>query len=115
MEKLSLAGGSVGKLTFRPMEFPRRLEDKLGPIRGEMKIPTPSLDKTEGQGWVPSMVEIWTVRYFSCFSIAAVTSCESGVTAGSKRCTTLPSRSTKNLVKFHLISPVMPGSVSLVR
>jgi hypothetical protein len=53
--------------------------------------------------------------YFNCFSIAAITSFESGVTAGSKRCTTLPLRSTRNLVKFHLISPVMPGPVSLVK
>src|SRR5882724_811227 len=52
---------------------------------------------------------------FSCFSIASVTSFESGVTADSKRCTTLPLRSTRNLVKFHLMSPVMPGPVSLVR
>ena len=37
------------------------------------------------------------------FSIAPTTSFESGVTAGSKRCTTLPLRSTRNLVKFHLI------------
>jgi len=53
--------------------------------------------------------------YFNCFSIAPVTSFESGVTAGSKRCTTLPSRSTRNLVKFHLISPLIPEPVSLVR
>ena len=36
----------------------------------------------------------------SVFSIAALTSGESGVTAGSKRATTLPSRSTRNLVLF---------------
>ena len=52
---------------------------------------------------------------FNCFSIAEITSFESGVTAGSKRCTTLPLRSTRNLVKFHLMSPAIPGSVSLVR
>lgn len=41
--------------------------------------------------------------YFAAtaFSIAAITSGESGVVAGSKRATTLPSRSTRNLVKFH--------------
>jgi hypothetical protein len=53
--------------------------------------------------------------YFTSFSIAAVTSFESGVTAGSNRCTTFPSRSTRNLVKFHLISPAMPAPVSFVR
>jgi len=39
--------------------------------------------------------------YFSAFSIAWVTSFESGVTAGSNRSTTLPFRSTRNFVKFH--------------
>ena len=50
-----------------------------------------------------------TSIYLSVFSIAALTSGESGVTAGSKRATTLPSRSTRNLVKFHLISPATAG------
>src|SRR5262249_52282186 len=53
--------------------------------------------------------------YCNCFSIASVTSLESGVTAGSNRCTTLPLRSTRNLVKFHLISPDRPAPVSFVR
>ena len=57
----------------------------------------------------------WGIRYCSCFSIAPVTSLESGVTAGSNRCTTLPFRSTRNLVKFHLMSPLMPRRVCLVR
>jgi hypothetical protein len=52
---------------------------------------------------------------FNCFSIAATTSFESGVTSGSKRCTTFPLRSTRNLVKFHLISPRIPAAVSAVR
>ena len=34
---------------------------------------------------------------FSCFSIALVTSVESGVMAGSKRCTTFPSAIDKKL------------------
>src|ERR1019366_5564645 len=50
-----------------------------------------------------------TSIYLRVFSIAALTSGESGVTAGSKRATTLPSRSTRNLVKFHLISPATAG------
>jgi hypothetical protein len=37
----------------------------------------------------------------SAFSIAAVTSGESGVTFGSNRATIWPSRPTKNFVKFH--------------
>ena len=37
--------------------------------------------------------------------MADVTSGESGVTLDSKRWTTLPLRSTRNLVKFHLMSP----------
>ena len=43
------------------------------------------------------------VTYFaaSAFSIAAVTSGESGVTFGSNRATICPSRPTKNFVKFH--------------
>ena len=41
--------------------------------------------------------------------MARVTSAESGVTSGSKRWTTLPLRSTKNLVKFHLIPPATAG------
>src|SRR4051812_9773537 len=49
----------------------------------------------------------------SACSIAAVTCAESGVTSGSKRETTLPLRSTRNLVKFHLISPEFLGSVAL--
>src|SRR3954463_10934240 len=48
--------------------------------------------------------------YFpSACSMTAVTSAESGVVAGSKRETTLPLRSTRNLVKFHLISPAVFG------
>ena len=39
--------------------------------------------------------------YLSAFSIALVSSGESGVTAGSKRPKTLPSRPIRNLVKFH--------------
>ena len=42
--------------------------------------------------------------YRSAFSIASATSGDSGVTLGSKRATTLPSLSTRNLVKFHWIS-----------
>ena len=37
----------------------------------------------------------------NAFSIAAVTSGESGVTFGSNRATICPSRPIKNLVKFH--------------
>src|SRR6266852_1482418 len=43
----------------------------------------------------------------SALSIDAVTSGESGVTAGSKRARISPSGPTRNFVKFHLISP--PG------
>jgi len=38
---------------------------------------------------------------------------DSGVTADSNRETTFPLRSTRNLVKFHLISPAFFGSVAL--
>src|SRR5258708_1319597 len=50
-----------------------------------------------------------SVYYFNAFSMAEVTSGESGVTLGSKRAITLPSRPTRNLVKFHLISPPVVG------
>src|ERR1019366_5194796 len=43
--------------------------------------------------------------YRSAFSIAAATSGDSGVTLGSKRATTLPFLFTRNLGKFHWISP----------
>src|ERR1700677_224004 len=48
-------------------------------------------------------------------AISAVICGESGVTSGSKRATTFPFRSTKNLVKFHLISPASAGFASLVK
>ena len=41
----------------------------------------------------------------SAASIAATTSLEDGVVLGSKRAASLPSRPTRNFVKFHLISP----------
>src|SRR5260370_7182495 len=41
----------------------------------------------------------------SALSIDAVTSGESGVTAGSKRARICPSGPTRNFLKFHLISP----------
>ena len=53
--------------------------------------------------------------YCNCFSIAAVISFESGVTAGSNRCTTFPFLSTRNFVKFHLMSPESPAPVCFVR
>jgi hypothetical protein len=46
-------------------------------------------------------------------SMAAVTCGESGVTAGSNRSSGLPSRSNRNLVKFHLISPPICGLTAL--
>src|SRR5436190_11964838 len=54
--------------------------------------------------------------YFSAryFSIACDTSSLSGFTLGSKRATTCPLRSTRNLLKFHLISPAKSGFVSLL-
>src|SRR5215467_7445593 len=55
------------------------------------------------------------MHHLSCISIGAVTSFESGVTSGSKRWITLPLRSTRNLVKFHLMSPVTPVPVCWVR
>ena len=51
----------------------------------------------------------------SSFSIADVTSGESGLVAGSKRFTTWPLRSTRNFVKFHLMSPARAGFASVVR
>ncbi len=48
-------------------------------------------------------------HYFRAFSMAAVTSGESGLTGDSKRAMTLPLRSTRNFVKFHLISPPVLG------
>src|SRR5580658_9431910 len=45
--------------------------------------------------------------------MAAVTSGESGLTAGSKRAMGLPLRSKRNLVKFHWISPPYLGSSDL--
>lgn len=47
--------------------------------------------------------------WVSAFSMAATTCGESGVTSGSKRATIFPLRSTRNLVKFHLISPPVFG------
>src|SRR6476659_2651393 len=53
--------------------------------------------------------------WLNCFSTAEITSVESGVTADSNRCTTLPLRSTRNFVKFHLMSRAIDGPVCLVR
>src|SRR5208283_2762950 len=49
----------------------------------------------------------------SSVSMALVTSADSGSTFDSKRATISPLRPIKNLVKFHLISPLNLGSVSL--
>ena len=43
--------------------------------------------------------------FFSALVTASTKAGSSGVTAGSNRAITFPSRSTRNLVKFHLISP----------
>lgn len=51
---------------------------------------------------------------FSNFAMAEVTSGESGVVAGSKRSVTLPDLSTRNFVKFHLMSPATAGFASVV-
>src|SRR5450755_337944 len=57
----------------------------------------------------------WFVLYrLRAASIASTTGWASGFTAGSKRAITLPSRSTRNLVKFHLISPPVVGLSSLL-
>src|ERR1700679_2569820 len=56
-----------------------------------------------------------SIYCFTSFSISAITCGESGVTSGSNRATTFPFRSTKNFVKFHLMSPVTAGFASLVR
>ncbi len=47
-------------------------------------------------------------------STAAVSSADSGSTFGSKRFTTRPCGSTRNLVKFHFTSPLIPSDVSCV-
>src|SRR5271154_6015994 len=47
--------------------------------------------------------------YCRAFSMAEVTSGESGFTLGSKRPITVPSRPTRNFVKFHWISPPVFG------
>jgi len=52
--------------------------------------------------------------YRSAFSMAPATSGESGVTLGSKRATTLPLLSTRNLVKFHWTSPPVAGFACFV-
>lgn len=54
----------------------------------------------------------YTSYCFKAVSIAAITSGESGFTAGSKRARILPSRETRNFVKFHLISPPVVGLVA---
>src|SRR5579864_6110760 len=46
---------------------------------------------------------------FRADSMALTTLGASGFTAGSKRASTLPSRPTRNLVKFHLMSPPVVG------
>jgi len=52
--------------------------------------------------WMPAIFSE-RPRYFAAnaFSIADVTSGESGVTFGSNRATICPSRPIKNFVKFH--------------
>lgn len=52
-------------------------------------------------------------RYCRAFSIAPVTTADSGSIAGSKRAITLPLRSTRNFVKFHWISPPVAGLLFL--
>jgi hypothetical protein len=52
---------------------------------------------------------------FSSFSIAPTTSGASGFTGDSKRATTVPLRSARNFVKFHLMSPIISGLARWVR
>ena len=66
---------------------------------GASMIPAPERDQTFG----------------SSFSMAATSAGSSGSTEGPKRATTWPSASTRNLVKFHLISPRMPSAVCSVK
>src|SRR5258708_6973075 len=47
--------------------------------------------------------------FFTAASTADINSRDCGSTAGSNRWMTLPSRSTRNLVKFQLISPPVLG------
>src|SRR5947209_4162886 len=69
--------------------------------------PVPLTTKTRGPEAPPK-------SYRRAFSIAPTISAESGFTGDSNRAITLPLLSTKNLVKFHLISPPNAGSVSLL-
>lgn len=55
----------------------------------------------------------WNRAYCKAFSMAATTCSLSGVTFGSNRAMTLPFLSTRNLLKFHFMSPAYSGFVSL--
>lgn len=79
----------------------------------DMNLRRTSLQATSAETvcWRLILAYFW----LSCFSTAETTSVESGVTADSKRCTTLPLRLTRNFVKFHLMSPAIDGPVCLVR
>ena len=63
----------------------------------------------------PTYNTLPTTYRFSSFSMASTTSGESGFTGDSNRATTFPCRSTRNLVKFHLMSPATAGFARSVR
>src|SRR5262249_45731546 len=54
----------------------------------------------------------YSAFFFSSSLMASTTFFEVGGSFDSKRLTTLPSRPTRNLTKFHLISPLWSGLVS---
>jgi hypothetical protein len=53
-----------------------------------------------GENWGDAKSAARGVAYLRAFSMAPVTSADSGVIAGSKRAITLPLRSTRNFVKL---------------
>jgi hypothetical protein len=61
-------------------------------------------------------VALWTIfaNYFNALSIACVTFSPSGFSFVSKRAIIFPLRSTRNLLKFQLMSPPNSGLVSLL-
>ena len=97
---------------------PERTPDRLSlpaPCRDESLYRT----KPATRGWLMSVVAPHRTSgcrkprtYFdaSAASMACVTSGASGFTADSKRFRILPSRLTRNLVKFHLMSPAVGES-----
>ena len=93
-------------------------KDAMAKLDGTEPYNMKGLPKVDGPRASPFLAEKDMGCVLSCFynSFLISSSIFSGVSVGAKRLITLPLRSTRNLVKFHLIAlmPSAPGA-SLVR